>query len=110
MKDVWGDLERSITVVQPKKLDPPASLKVTLLPFQQESLYWMKEQEKGPWKGGMLAVSADPYPGPVLSNAMPIKDEMGSVIYVEGALRVLTPLQNGKDDTNDITSGVRCGH
>ena len=46
--------------------------------------------------------------GSALSNAMPIKDEMGSVIYVEGALRVLTPSQNGKDDTNDITSGVRC--
>ena len=39
-------------------MDPPAGIKVTLLPFQQESLYWMKEQEKGQWKGGMLAVSA----------------------------------------------------
>lgn len=57
LKDVWGDLERTIPIVKPKKLEPPASLKVTLLPFQEESLYWMKEQEKGPWKGGMLAVS-----------------------------------------------------
>ncbi|EPT03163.1 hypothetical protein FOMPIDRAFT_1040604 [Fomitopsis schrenkii] len=55
LKDVWGNLERSIAIVQPKKLEPPASLKLTLLPFQKESLYWMKEQEKGPWKGGMLA-------------------------------------------------------
>ncbi|KZT74470.1 hypothetical protein DAEQUDRAFT_660154 [Daedalea quercina L-15889] len=55
LKDVWGDLERGIAIVEPKKLDPPAGIKVTLLPFQQESLYWMKEQEKGPWKGGMLA-------------------------------------------------------
>ncbi|OCF37035.1 hypothetical protein I316_00939 [Kwoniella heveanensis BCC8398] len=31
------------------------SLKLTLLPFQKESLYWMKKQEEGPWKGGMLA-------------------------------------------------------
>lgn len=33
----------------------PPGLKLTLLPFQRESLYWMKEQEKGVWKGGMLA-------------------------------------------------------
>jgi DNA repair protein RAD16 len=25
------------------------------LPFQKESLYWMRKQEEGPWKGGMLA-------------------------------------------------------
>ena len=31
------------------------SLKLTLLPFQKESLHWMKKQEEGPWKGGMLA-------------------------------------------------------
>ena len=26
-----------------------------LLPFQLEGLHWMQEQERGPWKGGMLA-------------------------------------------------------
>lgn len=31
------------------------SLKLNLLPFQKESLYWMKKQEEGVWKGGMLA-------------------------------------------------------
>ncbi|KAG1775703.1 SNF2 family N-terminal domain-containing protein [Suillus placidus] len=35
LKDVWGD--------------------VTLLPFQQESLFWMRKQEQGIWHGGMLA-------------------------------------------------------
>ena len=85
LKDVWGDLERSIAIVEPKKLDPPASLKVTLLPFQQESLYWMKEQEKGPWKGGMLAVSVCLLPNIALSDRTPCKDEMGLVLNMHDA-------------------------
>ena len=33
-----------------------ADLKVKLLPFQQESLLWMRKQEKySEWKGGILA-------------------------------------------------------
>ncbi|KAI0643640.1 SNF2 family N-terminal domain-containing protein [Trametes meyenii] len=55
LKDVWGDLERGIEVVVPKKAEQPSNLKVRLLPFQLESLYWMKEQEKSIWHGGMLA-------------------------------------------------------
>ncbi|PCH41548.1 hypothetical protein WOLCODRAFT_70089 [Wolfiporia cocos MD-104 SS10] len=55
LQDVWGDLERGIAVVVPQKAEQPEGLKVTLLPFQQESLYWMRNQEKGVWKGGMLA-------------------------------------------------------
>ncbi|EMD41151.1 hypothetical protein CERSUDRAFT_131728 [Gelatoporia subvermispora B] len=55
LKDVWGDLEKDIEVVTPQRLPQPASLKVTLLPFQQESMHWMKEQENGVWKGGILA-------------------------------------------------------
>ncbi|QRW01449.1 nucleotide excision repair protein RAD16 [Ceratobasidium sp. AG-Ba] len=55
LEDVWGDLEKNIKPVQPKKADQPTGLKVTLLPFQQESLFWMRKQENGPWKGGMLA-------------------------------------------------------
>jgi hypothetical protein len=56
LKDVWGDLEKSIPIVVPQKAEQPANLKVTLLPFQQESLYWMRKQERGVWHGGMLAV------------------------------------------------------
>lgn len=56
LKDIWGDVENGIAIVKPKKADQPANLKVTLLPFQQESLHWMREQEKGIWCGGMLAV------------------------------------------------------
>ncbi|KAI0637648.1 SNF2 family N-terminal domain-containing protein [Trametes polyzona] len=55
LQDVWGDLERKIEVVVPQKAEQPSNLKVRLLPFQLESLHWMKEQEKGVWSGGMLA-------------------------------------------------------
>lgn len=55
LSDVWGDLSRDIEPVKPHKLPSPQGLKLKLLPFQQESLHWMKEQEKGTWKGGMLA-------------------------------------------------------
>ncbi len=58
LKDVWGDLERDIAVVVPQKAEQPPNLKVQLLPFQLESLSWFKEQEKGIWSGGMLAVRA----------------------------------------------------
>ncbi|KAJ1308393.1 hypothetical protein OPQ81_004099 [Rhizoctonia solani] len=55
LEDVWGDLERTIKPVTPEKAPQPEGLKVTLLPFQQESLFWMRKQETGPWSGGMLA-------------------------------------------------------
>ncbi|KAI0082886.1 hypothetical protein K474DRAFT_1655071 [Panus rudis PR-1116 ss-1] len=55
LKDVWGDLERDIPIPVPQRADPPPNLKVTLLPFQRESLHWMKIQEKGVWSGGLLA-------------------------------------------------------
>jgi DNA repair protein RAD16 len=57
LKDVWGDLAANIPIVVPTKADQPANLKLTLLPFQRESLFWMKKQEAGIWNGGMLAVS-----------------------------------------------------
>jgi hypothetical protein len=57
LNDVWGDLEANIKIIEPTKAKQPANLKLTLLPFQCESLYWMRKQEKGIWHGGMLAVS-----------------------------------------------------
>lgn len=36
-------------------MDAHPALKLTLLPFQKESLFWMRKQEEGVWKGGMLA-------------------------------------------------------
>jgi len=58
LKTCWGDLKKSISIVTPIKAEQPKNLRATLLPFQQESLYWMKKQECGPWRGGILAVSA----------------------------------------------------
>ncbi|KZO94925.1 hypothetical protein CALVIDRAFT_483676 [Calocera viscosa TUFC12733] len=55
LRDCWGDLQATIPIIVPERAPQPASLKVTLLPFQQESLYWMRRQEEGMWKGGMLA-------------------------------------------------------
>ncbi|KAG1888839.1 SNF2 family N-terminal domain-containing protein [Suillus subluteus] len=55
LKDVWGDVESSIPIVVPERAEQPAGLKVTLLPFQRESLFWMHKQEQGIWNGGMLA-------------------------------------------------------
>ena len=61
----------------PKKAPQPANLKVRLLPFQQESLYWMKEQEKGIWRGGMLAVSLLLATWRLETDLRVLKDEMG---------------------------------
>ncbi|KAK7689056.1 hypothetical protein QCA50_007747 [Cerrena zonata] len=55
LRDVWGDVERQLPIPVPQIADPPAGLKVTLLPFQRESLFWMKNQEKSIWHGGLLA-------------------------------------------------------
>ena len=57
LQGVWGDLETRVKPVTPLKAEQPDELKIDLLPFQLESLYWMREQEKGEWHGGMLAVS-----------------------------------------------------
>jgi len=65
LRTVWGDLERKPAVEAKEKAAQPPSLKVKLLPFQEESLFWMRKQEKhSEWKGGMLA------------------DEMGEFIYL----------------------------
>uniref|UniRef100_A0A0W0GE17 Uncharacterized protein n=1 Tax=Moniliophthora roreri TaxID=221103 RepID=A0A0W0GE17_MONRR len=55
LRDVWGDLEANIKVISPVKAEQPAGIKLNLLPFQLESLYWMRKQEEGVWHGGMLA-------------------------------------------------------
>jgi DNA repair protein RAD16 len=57
LKNIWGNLEARVPVVKPEQAEQPEELKVTLLPFQRESLFWMRKQEVGEWAGGMLAVS-----------------------------------------------------
>ncbi|KAF8119800.1 P-loop containing nucleoside triphosphate hydrolase protein [Boletus edulis] len=54
LRDVWENLEE-LPVVTPERAEQPAGLKVTLLPFQQESLWWMGGQEHSFWRGGLLA-------------------------------------------------------
>jgi DNA repair protein RAD16 len=60
LKDVWVDLETNTSKGKPQKATQPADLKVTLLPFQLESLFWMRKQELGVWQGGILAVCIQP--------------------------------------------------
>ncbi|KAH9059362.1 SNF2 family N-terminal domain-containing protein [Lactarius vividus] len=55
LRDAWGDLEAALGIVEPQKAEQPSALKVTLLPFQQESLFWMRKQEFGQYAGGLLA-------------------------------------------------------
>jgi DNA repair protein RAD16 len=55
LRDAWGDLEAAVGIVEPTKAEQPSGLRVTLLPFQQESLYWMRKQEFGQYAGGLLA-------------------------------------------------------
>ncbi|MBW0486700.1 hypothetical protein O181_026415 [Austropuccinia psidii MF-1] len=53
--DIWGDLTQKIKVLEPSRANQPDGLELTLLPFQLEGLDWMKKQEVGPWRGGILA-------------------------------------------------------
>ena len=57
LREAWGDLEANVGTVEPQKAEQPSGLRVNLLPFQQESLYWMRKQEFGQYAGGLLAVS-----------------------------------------------------
>lgn len=57
LRNAWGDLEAAVGTVEPQKAEQPSGLRATLLPFQQESLYWMRNQEFGQYAGGLLAVS-----------------------------------------------------
>jgi DNA repair protein RAD16 len=56
LRNPWGNISKAIPTVKPLEAEQPVELKVALLPFQRESLYWMREQEKGIWNGGILAV------------------------------------------------------
>ncbi|TRM66530.1 SNF2 family N-terminal domain-containing protein [Schizophyllum amplum] len=57
LRDVWGDLEARVGVAgaAPEQAEQPSRLKLALLPFQRESVAWMRKQEQGEWAGGMLA-------------------------------------------------------
>ncbi|KAJ1960834.1 DNA repair protein rad16 [Dipsacomyces acuminosporus] len=48
----WGSLPPPPA---PQKIGQPADLKIRLLPFQQEGVWWMARQEGTPFRGGILA-------------------------------------------------------
>lgn len=105
LRTLWGDLEAGpsslpcyipscprssphalsmtpdIPIIVPTESAPPPGLKLQLLPFQKESLDWMKKQELGVWKGGMLAGQSS-----TLHRAQP-RAELTSLIFVLGDYR-----------------------
>ncbi|KAJ3133354.1 DNA repair protein rad16 [Geranomyces variabilis] len=52
---VWEQLETEMEVIVPVRAEQPKEVTVTLLPFQQEGLYWMMRQEESRFNGGILA-------------------------------------------------------
>ncbi|KAJ2307219.1 DNA repair protein rad16, partial [Coemansia sp. RSA 2704] len=52
LKHAWSGLAEPRT---PVRIAQPAALKIRLLPFQQEGVQWMSEQEHTQFRGGILA-------------------------------------------------------
>jgi DNA repair protein RAD16 len=50
---MWDDLEK-MPILKAGKAAQPQSISRQLKPFQLEGLAWMKEMERGEWKGGLL--------------------------------------------------------
>lgn len=50
---MWDDLKARPTIT-PKEIKQPVSITRKLKPFQLEGLNWMMEQEKTPYRGGLL--------------------------------------------------------
>lgn len=55
LRGVWKRLANSATNDKKTKAEQPSRLSCPLLPFQLEGLNWLINQEKGEWKGGILA-------------------------------------------------------
>jgi len=50
---MWEELQNT-PIITPIPSLQPSDISRKLKPFQLEGLYWMKEQEKTKWKGGLL--------------------------------------------------------
>lgn len=50
---MWDDLEK-VNPIQPTAVEQPQTISRKLKTFQLEGLNWMIQQEKSPWKGGLL--------------------------------------------------------
>jgi DNA repair protein RAD16 len=55
LRNFWDRLREDVAVIKPTKAVQPDGLSLKLLPFQLEGLDWMRKQEAGDWKGGILA-------------------------------------------------------
>ncbi|KAJ1907873.1 DNA repair protein rad16, partial [Coemansia sp. IMI 209127] len=55
LRNVWSSLERSAADKEVGMVDQPADLKMHLLPFQREGVWWMTQQESTMFRGGILA-------------------------------------------------------
>lgn len=130
LRDAWGDLEATVGTVEPQKAEQPSALKATLLPFQQESLFWMRKQEFGQYSGGLLAdemgmgktiqmislmVSGSAKPNLVVAPTVAImqwRNEIGThttgmdVLVWHGALRMTDPKELKKFDVVLTTYAV----
>ncbi|PWN42300.1 hypothetical protein IE81DRAFT_290445 [Ceraceosorus guamensis] len=54
LKGLWKRLNKT-PKPEPTGAQQPDGLTIKLLPFQLEGLYWLRQQELGHWKGGILA-------------------------------------------------------
>ncbi|KAJ2776216.1 DNA repair protein rad16 [Coemansia interrupta] len=52
LRNTWSSLKKDDNI---QKIDQPANLKIKLLPFQQEGVWWMSRQEGTQFHGGILA-------------------------------------------------------
>ncbi|KAJ2210479.1 DNA repair protein rad16, partial [Coemansia sp. RSA 487] len=55
LQNTWRSLEQAAANKQTGKADQPHDLKMQLLPFQQEGVWWMMQQESTQFRGGILA-------------------------------------------------------
>ncbi|KAJ2721475.1 DNA repair protein rad16 [Coemansia sp. Benny D115] len=53
LRHVWSSMGRQIRIAD--KVSQPPELKIKLLPFQQEGVWWMTQQEQSIFHGGILA-------------------------------------------------------
>lgn len=54
LRTIWRDLDKR-EKVQVQQDPQPEGLTLTMLPFQLEGLYWLRNQEKTEFRGGVLA-------------------------------------------------------
>ena len=55
LASVWDSLRREPRQGPPPKAEQPEGISMPLLPFQREGLYWLQQQERSIWHGGLLA-------------------------------------------------------